>query len=319
MTDFFKAITSGIARHAFAWTLPSAISVGILVVVVIPSLPQNSLLPTIVDRSSTSLAAAVASLTFSVLIFAVVTGYLSQAAYRLLEGYHLPRRLERRLMRRQLRRWWILRQCAERTGATTARIGLRAESRARYPDRRADVMPTRLGNTLKAGETYSRNRWNFDAISLWYELIAVAPSVLHRELEDARSAMDFFASSIVQFSLLSVLCFGLSWQATNLVPLWVALGALALIPLAYAALIGRVDTYKDAIRALVNVGRGPLAQHFAYVLPTNIDEERFFWANLMEFVTEDDCSAARTIDDYRIGAPPGNPSWRSPMFPERGP
>jgi hypothetical protein len=171
-----------------------------------------------------------------------------------------------------------------------------------YPERVEDVMPTRLGNALKAAETYGRNRWNIDALTLWYELVSAAPEVLHRELNDTRSAMDFFAAMIVQFILLGSVSLVLIPQADNLAPLWVAAGVLLLVVPSYSALVGRVSAYRSVIQALVNVGRMPVASNMAYRLPATIDEERFFWNRLSSYCLFGELDRVREIDDYR---------WRS--------
>jgi hypothetical protein len=228
MGDFFKVITSGIARYAFAWVLPSAITIGTLLVVLVPSLPEDSLLPEIVERASTSPAIGAATLTFCIIVLAVVGGYLSQASYRLLEGYHLPKFLERPLLRRQLRTWWITQRLADRQIGRSAQRGLLAEKRFRYPEEFDDVMPTKFGNALRAAETYGVNRWNLDTVSLWYELLAFSPAVLQRELDDSESAMEFFASTIVQLGVMILVSIALIPQADNLTPLWVAVVALSI-------------------------------------------------------------------------------------------
>ena len=60
-----------------------------------------------------------------------------------------------------------------------------------YPRREADVMPTRLGNVLKAAETYPADteRYHLDAVFFWPRLIAVIPQSARDDLSDSRAGL----------------------------------------------------------------------------------------------------------------------------------
>lgn len=309
MGDFFKAVTSGVARHVFAWLLPSAVTIGVVVVLVEPSLSDDSTISSIVSRASSSIAGTIAVLVFATVLLAVVSAYLAQVTYRVLEGYRLPRQLRRHMQRRHARTWWSLHNVEQRAQSSAA-WGLRTENMWEYPERLADVMPTRLGNALRAAEQYGVRRWNLDSLTFWHELTAVAPAPLLAELDDSRSAMDFFAGSIVQFGLIAATCFATVPQADDRVPLVVGIGALVLIWPAYLALIQRVGEYRSAIQALVNLGRKPLAEALGYPLPADVGRELYLWANLTRYVRDGDPTRIKRVDRYResdadLGQPAG--------------
>lgn len=298
MGDFFRAITSGVARHVFAWLLPSALTVAALVTLVAPSMPDTSFLPSVIERAGGSTLSAIFVIVFAVVALAVVSAYLGQLTYRILEGYHLPRPVYRVLRRRQMRVWWKIygRRHVTRDSAVA---GLQTEKRWQYPERFEDVMPTRLGNALRAAETYGSRRWNLDTLTVWHELVAVAPTPLLTELDDSRAALDFFAGSLVQFALLSATCLVFVPNAEDAIPLVVALVALLLIWPAYLSLIHRVGEYRSALQALVNLCRKPLGEALGYPIPDEANRELFLWANLTRYISSGDRYRIDRVDRFR--------------------
>jgi hypothetical protein len=299
MGDFFKTVTSGLGRYVFAWLLPSALAVGVLVAVVSPSSSPSSPLAWMVERGTHGPLPPAVVLIFVILSLAVVSGYLASALYRLCEGYHLPAGIKRRLLRRHLRVWWRTRYVSPSQSGTSATRGLDLERRWQYPERETDVMPTRLGNALRNAETYGRNRWNLDFLTMWHELVALAPAPLARELDDTRSGLDFFMSTIVTLAVVAAISLTSIIGASDIAPLVVAGVALVLIWPSYLAAVYRVAEYRSALQALANVTRLPLAASLGYNLPTDLVRERFMWANLTRFIRDGDLSRGQNVDRYR--------------------
>lgn len=280
-----------------------ALTIGVLITLVEPSLADTSLLSSVIDRTSESLLSTVVGAVFAVVILAVVSAYLAQSVYRLLEGYHLPLPIYRRLRRRQMRVWWVV-QHQRSAGRDSAAWGIDAERRWEYPERMQDVMPTRLGNALRAAETYGRQRWNLDSLTVWHELLAVTPPTLVTEVDDSRAAMDFFAGSVVQFGLLGTICLAVAPSAEDPVPIGIALAAYFLVWPAYIALIRRVGEYRSALQAVVNLGRKPLSEGLGYALPDTAERELFLWANLTRYLRDGDRFRIDRVDRFRTAETP---------------
>ena len=304
MGDFFKTVTSGLGRYVFAWLLPTALTMGVLLVFVYPSVGTGTLLVKTVNRARTGIIPAPVALGFVVVALAVVSGYLSTGLYRILEGYRLPKSIACPLRKRHLREWHRLYGPAAARRAQDRSSGALVQARWRYPERVGDVMPTKLGNALKGLETYGRNRWNLDVLLVWHELVSVAPEALARELDDARSAMDFFLSAIVHLQLLAITCFLVVPWSTDSVPLIVGLICVAAIWPSYLAAVSRVDDYRSAVQALANLGRVDLAKSLGFRLPNRLDRERFFWANLTRYVRDGEELRGTRVDRYRSNSPP---------------
>jgi hypothetical protein len=300
MGDFFKTVTSGLGRYVFAWLLPSAVAVGVLLVLVEPSSSGSSPIGWAVTRGSSGRLPPGLVLGFVVMTLAVVSGYMSTALYRLCEGYHLPTFVKRRMFRHHTREWWRIHGGRSDDSIVTAKSGLNVELRWRYPERKSDIMPTKLGNALRGAETYGRNRWNLDTLTVWHELIAVTPPALAKELDDARSGLDFFMSAIVHLTIVATVSVLSVAGSTDYVPIVVAMVATLAIWPSYAAAVHRVGEYRSALQAQINLGRAPLAAGLGYELPPDLVRERFMWANLSMFLRDGQVSRGRKADRYRI-------------------
>ena len=101
-----------------------------------------------------------------------------------------------------------------------------------YPQEPSAIMPTRLGNILKAIELYSWKCYHLDAVIIWPRLQYNLPSTFAEPLQDAKTSLDLMIT-LAAFCLF----FGLPlsiWtavRATSFLPWWFAF-LLALLALA---------------------------------------------------------------------------------------
>ena len=127
---------------------------------------------------------------------------LSLPLLRLLEGYWPPPldhlaaacvALRRKAVARRKHRWSALMLKQDEAGLTwrEARELARLEAwRLHTPRDAADVMPTRLGDILRAAETRPRQRYGLDPVLLWPRLWPLLPEALRHDLDAARARMN---------------------------------------------------------------------------------------------------------------------------------
>lgn len=147
-----------------------------------------------------------------------------------------------------------------------------------FPEELSLIMPTRMGNALKAMEGYGFSRFGLDSQTLWYELQAVAREQVKRDSLEARSAVDFFVSSMSHMSVLgfvSLLVIPLSGRPY--VPILVALASFALVAPAYDQAVRNIGEWRWTVQALVHTSRPELAEALRLTLPATIEEERKMW------------------------------------------
>jgi hypothetical protein len=101
-----------------------------------------------------------------------------------------------------------------------------------FPSDRSDIMPTRLGNVLKAAETYPWKRYRLDAVVIWSRMESSIPDAFSTTFENAKISLDLMITLAT-----CILFFGIPWAAwivvhnTMMLSWWLPL-ILALIALA---------------------------------------------------------------------------------------
>ena len=216
-----------------------------------------------------------AALAFVLLTVVLVTQPLQVQLVRALEGYSTAWPL------RPLLTWKRDRHAATLEGLRTvvregdADAALAAADRARfeYPPDEARVLPTRLGNALRAFEDRAGEYYGWDTIVAWPRLYALLPDRAAAIVADARNQLDSACSFAVAFGLASVVTCGLliprgAWCLLALVPAAVAWLAYRGAVSSALALGLAVQTAFDLHRLELLVAMG-LA-----VLPADADEER---------------------------------------------
>lgn len=166
-----------------------------------------------------------------------------------------------------------------------------------HPPERAMVMPTRLGNTLRAAEAYPSLRYKLDAVVTWPRLHSVLPEAFASELQDAKATLDLLlnlTTLTILFTLSWELYFGLATHYWNWF-LVVSIGWIVAI-VAYQAAVLAAKTYGELIKAAYDLHRWELLSALHLQRPTSYSEEQSLW---------DDVTALL----YR-NYPPNSPAFR---------
>jgi hypothetical protein len=317
MTDLLKSVTGGIARFALSWVLPCAVGVGLFWAVCVPPLADQrawSLVTGLNGSASRGVGEAVGVAAFASFGIAVLLAYSSQLIYRVLEGYHLPRVLDRYWTGRQRRRY--LRNVAVKRrldsckgGRQSKRYGLAMEQLGLYPESPERIMPTRLGNALRSLEGYGADRFGLDSQQFWYELVGTADEAVRRESEEARSQVDVFVAAISVAAFLAIACVAVCLQiGIRGAPLALGLASLAFLPIAYWQALRNMKEWTNSVRAMVNLGRRKVAEGIGLEMPWKLDHERDMWHSLSLVLHYRDASAQPWLDVFRRGTPYTDPS-----------
>jgi hypothetical protein len=208
------------------------------------------------------------------------------AVLRCAEGYW-PGWLDRTLGRLGRRRH--LRGAAGPAGGdgSGARRPGPADDPYRYPPatRPHEMMPTRLGNILKAAELYPRLRYGIDAVLVWPRLFHVLPESLVGMLSLARAEL----MGQLVYAVLAA-AFAVSGGAYVLAaggPAWMLLGCVWGGGLAswaaYRIALGRALVYGHHLRVAFDLYRGSLFEALGEPRPSGLEEERLRWEELCLF------------------------------------
>jgi hypothetical protein len=204
---------------------------------------------------------------------------------RRLEGYW-----PRHLSRLGARRWLKRRRCLQDEWNTLAAVvderRATADQRSRYveldqllrrfPDDEGEVMPTALGNVLKAAETRPRDRYGLDPVGCWIHLWMVLPETARSELEAARTRLD---SAVIAWTwaALFVVWTPLAW--------WVPLVALPMATALYAAMVlPAARNFADLVEAAFDIHRHELYAALRLEIPTTSAAERALGTSINEYL-----------------------------------
>ncbi|WP_204038683.1 hypothetical protein [Acrocarpospora phusangensis] len=148
------------------------------------------------------------------------------------------------------------------------------------------VLPTRLGNVLRAAEFYPLRRYGISLIMIWPRLHKILPRETAEDVEDARATMEFLLVLclwLVGFALLNPLVAMALGTSLPISLLCFALGLL-LAYWAYLSAIPAAAEYGDHLRAAFEVHRHELLKRLRFPQPGTLAEERARWREIDHFV-----------------------------------
>jgi hypothetical protein len=295
------AVLAGLAGGGWAllvgWIFPSIVFVSLFGFLVLPSLAY---LPLVRNINALGFESRALVLAASGIALAVILNAMQIPLYRILEGYAWPQFLQQFRRNTHIAAKRRLESSIE--GAEGLKRDLLLEKYQQYPVEDDQVAPTRLGNAIRAFETYAFNRFCLDSQLLWSELVAVAPDVTSAAMERARAAVDFFVSLVYLSGFFAIASVAMSifGHADRFKLVVTGLVAGSLTPLWYRLAVASTSHWASAVQALVNLGRKPLAEALGLVVPKDVKAEREMWRYVNWFVRyEFSSEVVPLINTYR--------------------
>jgi hypothetical protein len=228
-----------------------------------------------VTAAQTGLRVTVVLAAIAVLILTSrLVGWLTPPALRLMEGYWpsavapLRRRLVGRFERRRkndTERWRGLQRPAEELDATELAELLRLDRRLRrLPLLAQQLMPTRLGNILRASETRPARKYGLDPVVCWPQLWLLLPDTVRGEVSLARARLDSAVATVLWGGLI------LLWTGWSR---WTLLLAVVVAVSGYLAALREAAAFGDLVEAAWDLHRAELYRAVRWPLPGNPAEE----------------------------------------------
>ena len=213
----------------------------------------------------------------ALVVTALVLQPLQLGLVRALEGYW-PARVRALGLDRQQRRYDTLATAAAPRAAMPDAAELAAmadaESRLRrlFPADPAWLLPTRLGNALRAAETRAGEPYGLDAVVAWPRLYPLLPDGVRALVDDQRDGLDLAARFCAVFAAAAVV--SLVLLVTHGWWLLVPAGCLLLAWLSYRGAIAAAVAYGEGIRAAIDLHRFDLLTAMHLPLPATLEQER---------------------------------------------
>jgi hypothetical protein len=214
----------------------------------------------------------------AVVVLAVIVGTQVVAMTRVLEGYWRSRWVNATLGK--LGRWREEKRRAS-LAADTSELGYLYSYLAFPPD--GEAMPTRLGNALRAAESYpgDEQRWGIDAAFWWPRLYLIMPDSARNQVDNARASLDQLVVLTMLSAAFGVVSLALSCAGLNLaVGLGCAAGALLLSRCSYLAAVTAAGVFGELVRSSYDLFRGDLLGKLGWPMPSTLAAERKLWAAL---------------------------------------
>lgn len=238
------------------------------------------------------------------LLLITLIAYLLQAFTRVLvrtyEGYTWLSTLRRWAAGRTARCWRTLKE--ERAEAVSqsdlARYAHRQDQLYyEYPNRAELLLPTHLGNVLRAAEGYASQAYGMDAPFWWPRLWPLLPEEHQTAVDDALTTMVSLLNfaTLMAYVMIDVALYLKGCQVAHRV--WWAGAALALggllVVVAYQSAVAQARSYGQQIRTAIDLYRFELLKALHCPLPVTPQEERALWARLAAWLYNTDLGAVR--------------------------
>jgi uncharacterized repeat protein (TIGR01451 family) len=156
-----------------------------------------------------------------------------------------------------------------------------------YPDEKGLVLPTRLGNELRAFERYPSVEYKMDAILLWPRMVAVIPPDYAGTIGDARTSLVFLVNLSFLSAVLAVvtLTAGLFYLPPSLVTRVLVPAAAfgALSRWFYTLALGAARGWGELVKGAFDLYRWKLLEQMGYdQKPRTRDAERALWDEITQ-------------------------------------
>lgn len=252
------------------------------------------------------------SLFVAIFILVTIVAYLLKAFTRslvqLYEGYW-PLWLGRWTTRWVEKRWKRLR-CERKEAAESGDMVRYAVLQHRlyhgYPSRVERLLPTRLGNLLRAAEDYPDIAYGMDGVFWWPRLWPSLPAGVQKGVQDGLASMLALLNSTTLIACVAIEGAFFLWRSQSQwwPPLIVLGGGLLVAAVAYRGAVAQAWTYGQHVRVAVDLYRFDLLRALHQSLPTTPLEERDVWGRLAAWLYNQDRGAVQGLtynhgDKYR--------------------
>jgi hypothetical protein len=179
-----------------------------------------------------------------------------------------------------------------------------------YPQKEGRLMPTKLGNSLRSAEDYSKDAYGMDSVFWWPRLWPLLPDNVRNEVDDSLVpivALLNFSSLIIVVAIIGSVYLwkeDLNWQIPLeqvwMVHVWPVLliGGLLLAWISYRAAVSQAQAYGEKIRAAIDLYRFDLLKALHQPLPETLNEEIALWDRLILWLYTNDRNVVSDMKYY---------------------
>ncbi len=301
MLNTFLDKASGLLDRGFlmAWWFPTLLTGAAALLVAVTPLGLTGAWQAWQQQSELAQAWLFAGLLIVVTLVAYLLQVFTRPLVRLYEGYW-PQRLRQWSQKRVVERWQRWRkERAEAAKADAARYAaLQDRLHHGYPPQAERLMPTQLGNALRAAEDYATTTYGMDAVFWWPRLAPVLPEAVRQGIEGAMIPLLALLNLATLASLVAAGGAIYLWQS-RAGEWWGVLGVLIVgllfARLCYLGAVAQARGYGQQVRTAVDLYRFDLLKALHQPLPASFQEELVLWGRLADWLYNQDRGAAQAL------------------------
>jgi hypothetical protein len=301
MLSTFLDKASGLLDRGFlvAWWFPTLFAgAAALLLGVIPMGPAGAW-QVWEQQSGLAQAWLVAGALMAVTLAAYLLQVFTRPLVRLYEGYW-PQRLRQWSQRRVEGRWQRWRkERAEAAKADAARYAaLQDRLHHEYPPQAERLLPTQMGNVLRAAEDYATTTYGMDAVFWWPRLASVLPEAVQQGIEDGLTPLLALLNLATLAGLVAIGGAIYLWRSRVggwLGGLGILVIGLLFARLCYLGAVTQARTCGQQVRTAVDLHRFDLLKALHQPLPASFQEEQVLWDRLAAWLYNQDRGAAQAL------------------------
>ncbi|WP_416974558.1 hypothetical protein [Streptomyces sp. 4F14] len=227
-------------------------------------------------------------------------------AVRVLEGYWdrwpLTARLAGVLTGVQRRRWRALRKRAYGKTGGEREQRIRADALRRLAGHPPGdlLLPTALGNALRAGELSAGERYGLTTLSSWPRIYPQVSGRVDEALRSARDALDTAVNLCWSFLALTATALPALYDEPAL--WWLPATGLLLAALAYKGAVTTAQAYSGLMHVVYDLHRFDLLEALRYPLPGDRESEEEVFADVSDLLAG--IRPERRVYDHRVRGGP---------------
>jgi len=161
-----------------------------------------------------------------------------------------------------------------------------------YPSKKDQLLPTQLGNIIKAAEDYAQSRYGMNTIFWWPRLWLLLPEPIQRQIDGSIAPMIFLLNLTTQLGIISLIgsiyLFMQHWGPWEFWAIPVSfitlIVGIILATITYRGALYQAKAYGILIRSVVDNYRFDLLKSLNQKIPKNLSEEKKLWENLVRWV-----------------------------------
>lgn len=161
-----------------------------------------------------------------------------------------------------------------------------------YPTKEKRLLPTQLGNVLRAAEDYAETTYGMNVVFWWPRLWLILPQDVKQQVDDSLAPIIALLNLATQIGIVSSVGFiYLCMQYTGPWKFGAFLAAsitlivgLILTLAAYRGAVSQAKVYGILIRSVVDIYRFDLLKVLHQSIPSNLAEEKRLWENMIKWV-----------------------------------